>query len=294
MAADFAAPCCAQGIGRLLSGRYSLLFTPWPIAVIHPPNLRDQGQQAVSPGRIGRVVIAPMTVARFAGLALALAALVRETLSLRAPGAFPIARLIRRELRPSHGSAWMTALCFIAGVLLVAVPVLWDVTLGGATMSRALRWQHASVLAVIGTILIKVAWVFFEELSFRAALITAVARRVALPLAVLVSALAFAAAHGRDVASTTILVIDGVGYGAAYVATRSLRAPIAWHAGKNITVWALTGQSTMQLIESPWRLTTTDSSSVAEIAMAAVIVGLTAMFLWRCSDERLAAASTIR
>lgn len=227
------------------------------------------------------MVIALSTVVRYVGLGAALVALVHETLLLRAPGTVPIATLVRRELRAPPGSALAIVIGLVAGGLLVTGPVAWDVALGNATLDRAPEWQQASVVAVVATVMVKLLWVVFEELAFRAALVTSLARRLATPLAVAASAIAFAAAHGRDGGSTAILVVDGIAYATAYVATRSLLAPIAWHAGKNLAVWLLT-QSTMQRAPSPWRLTTTGSTSViGAIAFTGAVVTVAAWLFLR-------------
>ena len=47
------------------------------------------------------------------------------------------------------------------------------------------------------------------------------------------------------------MALDGVGFGLACLATRSLWMPTAWHAAKNLAVWLLAGQGTMQFAAGP-------------------------------------------
>ena len=228
------------------------------------------------------MVTTVLTAARVVGLFAALGALMRETWLLRAPGTLPIARLVQRELRPKL-RAGQVALCTIAGVLLVAAPIGWSITLGDLELVRDPQWRLASILALVATVIVKVLWVLFEELAFRAAMITVLARRVGLGLGVTiaVSAAAFAAAHGRDAMSAAVLIVDGIGFGVAYVATGGIRAPIAWHLSKNLAVWILTGQSTLQFATLPWRLVGESPTAWVELSFAVLIVGLTSVLLMR-------------
>jgi membrane protease YdiL (CAAX protease family) len=230
------------------------------------------------------------TVARFAGLGVALAALIRETLALRAPGTLPIARLVRRELaaKPRPGQL---AICLMAGALVVVVPVMWSATLGTAEVVLDPQWRSVSIVALIATLAIKVLWVFFEELAFRAALIKSFAGRIGVPAAIALSAVAFATAHGRDAVSAAVLVVDGIGFGVAYAATGSIRAPIAWHLAKNLAVWLVTDQSTMQFASSPWRLTGVPSTGIVDLGVSALVVGLTSALLLGSRRSALSIAS---
>ena len=232
------------------------------------------------------MVNAIATAVRFAGLGAALFALVRETFGLRAPGTLPIARLVRRELG-ARVPVGQLVICLAAGVLLVATPVAWSIALGDAELSADSGWQGAAILAVVATVGVKVLWVFFEELAFRAALITVVSRRLPVAVAVVISAIAFAAAHGRDAAAAAILFVDGVGFGVAYVATRSLRPPIAFHLGKNLAVWLFTGQSTMQFAALPWRLSGATTNSAVDLGFGVLVVSLASLLLLRRQVNQL-------
>lgn len=234
-----------------------------------------------------RMVTVLAAAARLSGLGAALVALVRETWKLRAPGTLPVVQLVRREVRAKPTPGQM-ALCAAAGILLAATPVAWSVALGDASFVTVPGWQLASLLPVVATVIVKVLWVFFEELAFRAALITALTRRVAIPVALAISALAFAAAHGRDALSTVVLAVDGIGFAVAYVATGSIRAPIAWHLGKNLAVWICTGASTLQFAPMPWRLAG-EVSSYAELGFAMLLVALTSLALLTSRRDRVRA-----
>jgi membrane protease YdiL (CAAX protease family) len=229
------------------------------------------------------MVTTVLTAARIAGLFAALAALMRETWLLRAPGTLPIARLVQREFRPKLGLGQLT-LCIIAGVLLVAAPIGWSITLGHVELVRDPQWRLASILALVATVIVKVLWVLFEELAFRAAMIRVLARRTGIALAVAFSAAAFAAAHGRDAMSAAVLIVDGIGFGVAYVATGGIRAPIVWHLSKNLVVWLLTGQSTLQFATLPWRLVGESPTAWVELSFAVVIVGVTSAVLMRSTS----------
>jgi membrane protease YdiL (CAAX protease family) len=225
---------------------------------------------------------------RLTGLGVALVALIRETWMLRAPGTLPIARLVQRELQSKLRTSQL-GVCLAAGVLLAAAPIGWSIALGHATLTSDPQWRLASLIAVAATVVVKLLWVFFEELAFRAALITAVARRVGVPIAVVVSAVAFAAAHGRDPLSSAVLVADGLGFSVAYVTTRSIQAPIAWHLGKNLAVWLGTGQSTLQFAALPYRLVGAPNDA-ADLGFTILIVSLTSLALLRLARTATPAA----
>ena len=225
------------------------------------------------------------TGARVVGLGVGLVALIRETLALRVPGTLPIVRLVQRELGPKPRAGDLV-LCGVAGLLSVAVPVAWSIALGTGALLPASSWRTVSLLALCGTVAVKVLWVFFEELIFRAALITSLRGRIGVPAAVAISAMAFAAAHGRDAMSAAVLLADGVGFGVAYVVTGSIRAPILWHLGKNVAVWALTGQSTMQFATLPWRIDGASPSAGVELGCVVLVVGLTSAILRLWSADR--------
>ncbi|UCE00261.1 MAG: CPBP family intramembrane metalloprotease [Chloroflexota bacterium] len=73
-------------------------------------------------------------------------------------------------------------------------------------------------------------------------------------MALIVSSLLFAWGHLErsrtstpDLLSLLVLGLDGVGFGIAYLATRSLWLPTIWHATKNIWIWLLFSECTQQL-----------------------------------------------
>jgi membrane protease YdiL (CAAX protease family) len=237
------------------------------------------------------MVASLVSAARFVGVGVGVGALILETLALRAPGTLPIVRLIQRELRRTPKTR-QVLLGLAAGLLLVGAPVAWSIALGGAEMTFDPKWSFRSIIAVIATVVVKLLWVFFEEVVFRAALITALRRWVGIPSAVAIAALVFAAAHGRDGLSAAVLAADGVGFGVAYVVTGSIQTPIAWHLSKNLAVWAVTGESAMQFATLPWRLTGSGSSALVDLCFAVLVVGLTSVALLRSSHRHIAREST--
>lgn len=211
---------------------------------------------------------------KYAALLAALIALVTTVLSLRRPGARPLVLLLRREFRGPH-SAMEVLLCLIAGVLLVILPIAWESATGQVAVVRNPAWSRAAWAAGLLTILVKIGLVLFEELAFRAALQTLLARYLPSAVTVAASALLFAAAHGRGWLDGAVLFVDGVGYGALYLLSGSLVAPVALHAAKNLGVWLLTSGGTIQFAVSPWRVEGVPVLPLPELLSAVLIVVLT-------------------
>ena len=226
---------------------------------------------------------------RLIGLLAGTAALVRWVWSARRLPFPERLTTFRRELAPSVGPRGATAVCAIAGVLTVAMSIATSVADGSANLSVDSRWIEGSILAFLATIVVKLALVVAEEAIFRTAVIRTIAPFAGAGLAVCIGAGLFALAHGRDVTSTAILAADGVGFGVAYVATGSLRAPVAWHAAKNLAVWLLVGESTMQLARGPARLTYAGGPSgtaAVDLAVTLVVVALTCVWFRQARRPR--------
>ncbi|HKG92919.1 MAG TPA: CPBP family intramembrane glutamic endopeptidase [Gemmatimonadaceae bacterium] len=207
---------------------------------------------------------------RLAGLAVGTGALVRATWALRGDGRFPLAAMVRAELGRGRGRRGAVPVCIAGGVALVAAPVGWSLRAGDATLAVDPRWVDVTALALLGTAVLKLLLVVFEELAFRAGVMRAFAPRLGLAGAIVLGAFAFAAAHGRGAAATAVLFVDGVGFAVAYASTRSLRAPIAWHAAKNFTVWLIAGQGTVQLAAGPLRVLPTGAADAGSVGIELV------------------------
>jgi membrane protease YdiL (CAAX protease family) len=192
-------------------------------------------------------------LARAVALLAGLAALVRAVIAARRPGVGPLGSLVQKWFgaRPSPG--WW-ALGALAGLASVAVVPLVAVVGGWGRIDPASalsgRWL---ALAAAGVIL-KAAFVVFEEIIFRGALVPAIRRWAPSYLAVAASGLVFAAAHGpRPFLDLAILWVDGIGFGLAFTATGSLWLPVTWHLSKNLAVWLLFGRGTIDLVGGPLR-----------------------------------------
>ena len=185
-------------------------------------------------------------------LIVGLLALIMSTLERRAAGRLPIADLIRERFgRPPLGS------------LLLGLAIGTGVFLGPYALSLGLGWFQPVwagtltgdfLLLAVATVLIKLAWAAAEELIFRGAVLPQVAKRTNGLVGLAISALLFAWGHLErggantpDVVSLLVFGLDGLGFALAYLATRSLWLPTLWHAAKNICIWLLLSQSTLQL-----------------------------------------------
>lgn len=228
-----------------------------------------------------------MTIVRAFALLVGLGALVSAVARAREPGTFPLATLMERwfSRKPSLDLLFIAAAAGVATVVLVPLIGLlggWvQITLAGPVSGR---WF---ALAIAGAA-VKTVYVLFEELIFRGALVSELRRRARPEVAIGVSALVFAAAHsGRSWIDMAILFADGVGFALAFVATRSLWAPVIWHLTKNLSVWLFLGSGTIDLTHglfdlqyagSEWVLGSTSSAGLADLAVTALIVGLV---IWR-------------
>jgi membrane protease YdiL (CAAX protease family) len=228
------------------------------------------------------VVMDVPRIARFVGLAVGTAALVGWVWGMRRLPIVERHAAFRRELAPSTGPRGATFACAVAGLLAVFLPAVWALVNGTAHLAIDRRWIAGSVLAFVATIMVKLALVVFEELIYRTAIMRTIAPVMGLHGALLCGAVAFALAHGRDARSAAILTADGIGFGVAYLVTGSLRAPVAWHAAKNLAVWLLVGESTIQFARGPVRLTSDSNAppgDAPELVIALAVVAATTAWL---------------
>jgi membrane protease YdiL (CAAX protease family) len=223
-------------------------------------------------------------IARFVGLAVGTAALVGWVWSMRRLPIVERRVAFRRELAPSTGPRGATFACAVAGLLAVLLPAAWSLVSGTAHLAIDRRWIAGSVLAFMATIMVKLALVVSEEAIYRTGIVRTIAPIMGLPGALLCGAVAFALAHGRDAMSAAILTADGIGFGVAYLVTGSLRAPVAWHAAKNLAVWLVVGESTIQFARGPARLTSDTNAppgDTPELVITLAVVAATTAWLLR-------------
>lgn len=182
-----------------------------------------------------------------------LLALVRSVLERRAPGRIPLADLIRAQYgRPSRPALLGGALL---GTAVVLGPAGAAAALGWARFQPAGALTRESAVGMGATGVIIVTWALLEELIFRGAVLPQAARLTNGWLGLAASALLFSWGHlGRggarapDGLSLLVFGLDGIGFGLAYLAGRSLWLPAVWHAVKNLWVWLLFSAGTLQLV----------------------------------------------
>lgn len=125
---------------------------------------------------------------------------------------------------------------------LVVLPVMeiMDRHQAAQGVARTLKAAPAPAQALLGLSVVVVAPIV-EELMFRGVLLRALQRHTSAPLAVLVSALAFAGLHMLDGGAWIVLpALFAVGTLAGFLANRTgrLGPPIALHAGFNLLALA--------------------------------------------------------
>jgi membrane protease YdiL (CAAX protease family) len=210
----------------------------------------------------------------------ATAALVWTVVAERLAGRVPLVSLGRRWFGRGRTTAATVSVGIGAGVLLVAAPLAIEAA------TRGLTFVHQGdpgstpglLLGLVLTLVAKLALVAFEEIAFRGALLDRLKDRVGAPLAVIGAALVFGVAHAaRPGDSSHALVVavtfvDGLGYGAAAVATSSLWTPLAWHAAKNLAVWQLTGSSSLQFAPGLFHLGGNAAAAIGDVVVAGLVV----------------------
>jgi membrane protease YdiL (CAAX protease family) len=222
-------------------------------------------------------------------------ALVLATLEHRSRSRMPLWSLLRDRLRPVAVAC--VGCVVVAGVALVLLPLLACLRSGSCTLAPTgafgASWMAWAAVAVAP----KLALVFSEEVIFRGSLLPLLARHVGGTAAVAVSALAFAAAHrGRSMFDLGVLLLDGTGFGLAYLLTGSLWVPIAWHGAKNLAVWIATSQDTLRVVPGLWELRAAGTTALPGVppsagwldvtATAAVVAATIAVLAFRCRQAR--------
>lgn len=231
-----------------------------------------------------------------ASLVAATIAVVRSVFDFQGPGRMPLVNLLRDRFRRSASTARQIVTGFVLGVAVAGLPALGFALAGWVDVERGESGAAVSgmwVAAILATLALKLLWAAMEELIFRGALLVQLARYAPTGVALVVSALLFAGVHLSRTEDRTpgplslaVLTLDGIGFGLAYLGTRSLWLPTAWHASKNLTIWLLLGDSTLQLAAMPWHvralgpalwLGTPHQAGVADVIVTASIVLLVAV-----------------
>jgi membrane protease YdiL (CAAX protease family) len=228
-------------------------------------------------------------VADLASLA-ATAALAWTVIEERSAGRVPFVSLGRRWFGRGGTTTGTLAVALLAGVLLVALPLLPALVAGAAADREP---GPLPIGAVTLTALIKLLFVVFEEIAFRGALLDQLRTRLGAPQAIVASALLFGLAHAARPGDpfhppvVAVTVLDGLGYGAAAALTGSLWTPVAWHAAKNVTVWQLTSASTVQFAPGAFTYGIgAAGTDPVDIAVAALVVALAVPLVWLLAGRR--------
>lgn len=224
-----------------------------------------------------------MAIVRAIALVVGLGALVSAVVRAREPDTFPLATLIQGWFSRTPSLA-LLLIGAGAGIATVVIVPLIGVLGGWAQITPAGPLSGQWVALAIAGVAVKTAFVLFEELIFRAALVSELRRWTGPVVAIGVSALVFAAAHsGRSLIDLAILLADGAGFALAFVTTGSLWVPVIWHVSKNLSVWLFLGRGTIDLTHGPfdfqhvgseWVRGSTGSAGLLDLAVTTLIVGL--------------------
>lgn len=230
-----------------------------------------------------------MSVLHILASLTATTALVVTILEYRGQGRMPLLPFLKETIRRPR-RPWLDALAgILAGLLCVAGSLLLLAPLGRLQVVRTGSLSASWTFLAIFSAALKLAWVFFEEVTFRGALLPWLGRRLGSVAGLLLSSVLFALAHsGRDPLALLVLFLDGLGFGAAFLLTGSLWLPLVWHASKNLAVWMLLGKGTLQFAAGLFRLQETTiagksqspgATNLQDVAITAVVVLLVAGYL---------------
>lgn len=231
-----------------------------------------------------------MAIVQAIALVVGLGALVSAVVRAREPGTFPLATLIQEWFLRTPSLA-LLLIGAGAGIATVVVVPLIGLLGGWAQIAETGPLSGQWVVFAIAGVAVKTAFVLFEELIFRGALVSELRRWTGPTVAIGVSALVFASAHsGRSSIDMVILFADGIGFAVAFLTTGSLWVPVIWHVSKNLSVWLFLGSGTIDLTHGPldfkyagseWALGSTGSAGLLDLAITTLIVGLVVWSL-RC------------
>ncbi len=191
------------------------------------------------------------TAAHLTALALATAALILSTLERRARGGLAVAALIADTFPWSRRLIQPLLLALAAGLVSVLGPAAFSTAVGWVSWTRVEAISAPVVALGLLTVAAKLLLAAAEELVFRGALLEQIARRTSLGSGVILSSALFALAHlskpeAHGALAPLVHLLDGIGFSFAYLATGSLWVPACWHAAKNLAIWLLYSESTLQ------------------------------------------------
>ena len=185
-------------------------------------------------------------------LLVGLLALIRSTLERRAANRLPIVDLVRDRFSGAQLNQVLIGL--IIGSIVILAPLGISSSLGWLQSHPAGDIGGDFLLLSLATVAIKFVWAAIEELVFRGAILPQVSKFSNGWIGLVASSLFFAWGHlersgaqAPNVFSLLVFALDGIGFGIAFLSTRSLWMPTIWHSAKNIWIWLLFSQSTLQL-----------------------------------------------
>lgn len=192
-----------------------------------------------------------MNLLALAGTVTGTVCLAKSMLDRRAAGPVPFAVLVRdRYPRPRAADLLVGAALGTAAIL---APVAASVALGWERVVPNGGLTFSALLLALASVAVKSVWAAMEELMLRGAVLPQFARVAGGPLALLLSAVVFSLVHlertgARTPGPISLLgfAVDGAGFALAYLATRSLWLPTVWHAVRNVWVWALLDEGSLQ------------------------------------------------
>lgn len=214
---------------------------------------------------------------------IGLFALVVSVVGARRPGSFPIATLMRTWYSRPQTWAPTVVAGMLMGCMLVLVPGMVRLATGEVTFIRVRGLGYPWILLAAATMVVKVAFVFFEEMVSRGAVITLAQRLVPTPVAILASAVVFSLAHeGRSPADLAVLAADGILFGTAFAISGNLWFASALHVGKNLTIWLMEDAGTLGFASGIFAMVP-EVSGWLELGTTALITVGTVLWLLRGS-----------
>lgn len=192
-------------------------------------------------------------------LLVGLLALIRSTLERRAPNRLPIIDLIRDRFSGVQPNQILMGLAI--GTTVILAPMGISASLGWVKSHPAGDIGRDFLFLSLATVAIKFVWAAIEELVFRGAILPQVSKFSNGWIGLVASSLFFAWGHlerggvqSPNAFSLLVFGLDGIGFGIAFLSTRNLWVPTVWHSAKNIWIWLLFSQSTLQLTHGILRI----------------------------------------
>lgn len=238
------------------------------------------------------------SILSIASTLFALAALVYAVVQRRLADRNPLAALIAERFPPDPQRGSQVLLGLTLGTISILLPLLFY-ALAGWVHIFWVGWDSLLLIGLAGvTAIVKLIWVFFEELIFRGALLPLLNRWLAVGWALLIAAFVFAFGHfSRGVAppdffSLLVLALDGLAFGLLFLATGGLWMPLGWHFAKNLLVWLVYGETSLQFTAGLLRVGFTGpplwvgAPGQAGLADVLVTLALTGLAWWFYRSSR--------